>query len=454
MPFHEREILETIRMVDLETLDIRTTTLGISLRGCVRSTVSATADAVYERITSAGEKLVETANSVERDYGIPIVNKRVAVTPVALLGDAVDSDDLVPIAQAMDRAGGEIGIDYAGGFSALVHGGSSLGDRRLISSIPKALASTSRVCSSVNVGSTRAGINFDACIEMAGVIKETARLTEADGGLGCAKLVVFTNAVEDNPFIAGAMHGIGMPDEVINCGVSGPGVVNASVAQLGPDASLGAVCEEIKKISFKVTRMGELIGRETAKRLGVPFGIVDLSLAPTPASGDSVADILEGFGLERVGAPGTILCLAMLNDAVKKGGSMAASRVGGLSGAFIPVSEDMGMVRAAEEGALSYEKLEAMTAVCSVGIDMVAVPGDTSAETIAAMIGDQMAIGMINDKTTAVRLLPLPGMKEGDTVDWGGLLGKAVAMRISPFSSDGLTRRGGRVPPPLNGLKN
>ncbi len=454
MPFHEREILETIRMVDLETLDIRTTTLGISLRGSVRSTVRATADAVYERITSAGEKLVETAASVERDYGIPIVNKRVAVTPVALLADGLDSDDLVPIAEAMDRAGSEIGIDYAGGFSALVHGGFTRGDRRLIGSIPRALASTERVCASVNVGSTRAGIHFDACVEMARVIKETAELTASTGGLGCAKLVVFTNAVEDNPFIAGAMHGVGMPDEVINCGVSGPGVVNAVLRQLGREASIDAVCEEIKKTAFKVTRMGELIGRETAKRLGVPFGIVDLSLAPTPARGDSVADILEEMGVERVGAPGTILCLAMLNDAVKKGGAMAASRVGGLSGAFIPVSEDMGMVRAAEEGALTYEKLEAMTSVCSVGIDMVAIPGDTSVETIAAMLGDEMAIGMINDKTTAVRLLPLPGMKEGESVDWGGLLGKAVAMPVSRFRSDVLVRRGGRVPPPLNGLKN
>lgn len=454
MPFHDREILETIRMVDVETLDIRTTTLGISLRNCVRGSLKQTAEAVYERIVRAGSNLVSTADEVEASYGIPIINKRVAVTPVALLADTFDDDDVTPIAMAMDRAAEEIGIDYVGGFSALVHHGTTCGDRRLIRSIPGALSATSRVCASVNVGSTRAGINFDACVEMAGVIKETAERTADRGGIGCAKLVVFMNAVEDNPFIAGAMHGIGMPDEVINCGVSGPGVVRAVLSATGESADLGALAETIKKTAFKVTRMGELVGQETARRLGVPFGSVDLSLAPTPAEGDSIAEILEAFGLERCGAPGSILALAILNDAVKKGGAMAAARVGGLSGAFIPVSEDMGMVRAAQAGALTYEKLEAMTAVCSVGIDMVAVPGDIPVETIAAMIGDEMAIGMVNNKTTAVRLLPIPGKQAGDAVDFGGLLGVAYVMPVSRFRSDGLVRRGGHVPPPLSALTN
>ncbi|MFH0946129.1 MAG: PFL family protein [Planctomycetota bacterium] len=454
MPFHDREILETFRMVETETLDIRTTTLGISLRNCVRSSVAATADAVRERILRAGSKLVETAEQVEAAYGIPIVNKRVAVTPVALIADSVAEDDLVPIARAMDEAAREIGVDYCGGFSALVQQGTTLGDRRLIASIPEALSSTERVCASVNVGTTRAGINFDACIQMARVIKETAERTADRNGIGCAKLVVFMNAVEDNPFIAGAMHGVGMPDEVINCGVSGPGVVRSVLQALGEKADLGAVAEAIKKTAFQITRMGELVGRETARRLGVPFGAVDLSLAPTPAKGDSIAEIIECFGLERCGAPGTILALAILNDAVKKGGVMAAARVGGLSGAFIPVSEDMGMVRAVVDGALSYEKLEAMTAVCSVGLDMVAVPGDVSVETIAAMLGDEMAIGMINNKTTAVRLLPIPGKKAGESVNFGGLLGVAQVMPINRFSAARLVQRGGHVPPPLNALTN
>lgn len=454
MPFHEHEILETVRMVDLEALDIRTTTLGISLLGCVRPTVGRTADAVRQRIVAAGKDLVRVAAEVESDYGIPIVNKRVSVTPVALLAEALDGDDLTPIAEAMDQAGAEIGVDYVGGFSALVHHGTGRGDRRLIDSIARALSSTQRVCSSVNVGSTRAGINFAACLDMAKVVKETAARTADQGGIGCAKLVVFMNAVEDNPFIAGAMHGVGMPDVAINCGVSGPGVVRAVLAAVGQSADLMAVAEAIKKTAFKVTRMGELIGRETARRLGVPFGAVDLSLAPTPAPGDSIAEILELFGLERCGAPGTIMCLAILNDAVKKGGAMAAAHVGGLSGAFIPVSEDMGMVRAAQAGALTYEKLEGMTAVCSVGIDMVAIPGDTSVETIAALIGDEMAIGMINNKTTAVRLLPIPGKKAGESVDFGGLLGVAYVMPVSKFRSDVLVRRGGHVPPPLNALTN
>ena len=454
MPFHDREILETFRMVEAETLDIRTTTLGISLRNCARGSVRQTAAAVRERILGAGQRLVETAEQVEAAYGIPVINKRVAVTPVALLGDSVKEDDLTPIARAMDDAAREIGVDYCGGFSALVQQGTTLGDRRLIGSIAEALATTERVCSSVNVGTTRAGINFDACVQMARVIKATAELTADRQGVGCAKLVVFMNAVEDNPFIAGAMHGVGMPDEVINCGVSGPGVVRSVLEAVGPEADLGAVSEAIKKAAFKITRMGELVGRETARRLGVPFGVVDLSLAPTPAKGDSIAEIIESFGLERCGAPGSILALAILNDAVKKGGAMAATRVGGLSGAFIPVSEDMGMVRAVAEGALSYEKLEAMTAVCSVGIDMVAIPGDVSVETIAAMLGDEMAIGMINNKTTAVRLLPIPGKREGDSVDYGGLLGVAQVMPINRFRADGLVARGGQVPPPLNALTN
>lgn len=454
MPFHDREILETFRMVDAETLDIRTTTLGLSLRNCARGTVRETAAAVRERILAAGRDLVKTAELVEASYGIPVINKRVAVTPVALLGDSVAEEDLTPIAQAMDEAAREIGVDYCGGFSALVQQGTTLGDRRLIASIAESLASTERVCSSVNVGTTRAGINFDACVQMAHVIKQTAERTADRSGIGCAKLVVFMNAVEDNPFIAGAMHGVGLPDEVINCGVSGPGVVRSVLEAVGPDADLGALAEAIKKTAFKITRMGELVGRETALRLGIPFGVVDLSLAPTPAPGDSIAEIIEGFGLERCGAPGSILALAILNDAVKKGGAMAAARVGGLSGAFIPVSEDMGMVRAVADGALTYEKLEAMTAVCSVGIDMVAIPGDVSEETIAAMLGDEMAIGMINNKTTAVRLLPIPGKQAGDSVDFGGLLGVAQVMPVNRFRADGLVRRGGQVPPPLNALTN
>ena len=448
------EVAETLAMVSKQNLDIRTITLGINLRGCVDADVNALASKVYDRMTSAAEKLVPTAEQLEREFGIPIVNKRISVTPIAEICAAVTADDLTPVAVAMDRAGKEVGVDFVGGFSALVHKGATRADHKLMDSIPTALAATDRVCASVNVGSTRAGINMDAAFKMAGVIKRAAELTADRQCIGAGKLVVFCNAVEDNPFMAGAFHGSGEADEVVNVGVSGPGVVRAVLADLPKEADLTTVAEAIKATAFKITRAGELMAREASRRLGVQQGILDLSLAPTPAEGDSVAEILEAIGVGQCGGPGTTAALAMLNDAVKKGGVMASSSVGGLSGAFIPVSEDAGMIRAAEDGALSIEKLEAMTCVCSVGLDMIAVPGDTTQEAIFGIIADECAIGMINNKTTAVRIIPVEGKDVGDMVEMGGLLGSAPVMPVHKAQSADFIARGGRIPAPLQSLKN
>ena len=448
------EISETLNMVDKQNLDIRTITLGLSLRGCGDSSVEAVSRKVYDRMTSAAENLVPVAEQLEREFGIPIVNKRISVTPIAEISAAVQEHDLSPIAQAMDRAGKEVGVNFVGGFSALVQKGASRADIKLMESIPQALATTDFVCSSVNLGSTRAGLNMDAMLKMAGIIKKTAEATADKQCIGAGKLVVFCNAVEDNPFMAGAFHGSGEGDEVINVGVSGPGVVRAALASLPEDADMTAVAETIKKTAFKITRAGELMAREAARRLGYQKGILDLFLAPTPARGDSVADILEAIGVGQCGGPGTTAALAMLNDAVKKGGVMASSSVGGLSGAFIPVSEDAGMIRAAEAGVLSLEKLEAMTCVCSVGLDMIAIPGDTTVETIFGIIADECAIGMINNKTTAVRIIPAIGLNVGDRLDFGGLLGYAPVMPVREGAGDVFTHRGGRMPAPLNSLKN
>ena len=448
------EISETLNMVNKQNLDIRTITLGLSLRGCGDSSVDAMSRKVYDRITSSAENLVPVAEQLEREFGIPIVNKRISVTPIAEISAAVQEHDLSPIAQAMDRAGKEVGVNFVGGFSALVQKGASRADVKLMESIPQALATTDFVCSSVNLGSTRAGLNMDAMLKMAGIIKKTAEATADKQCIGAGKLVVFCNAVEDNPFMAGAFHGSGEGDEVINVGVSGPGVVRAALASLPEDADMTAVAETIKKTAFKITRAGELMAREAARRLGYQKGILDLSLAPTPARGDSVADILEAIGVGQCGGPGTTAALAMLNDAVKKGGVMASSSVGGLSGAFIPVSEDAGMIRAAEAGVLSLEKLEAMTCVCSVGLDMIAIPGDTSVETIFGIIADECAIGMINNKTTAVRVIPAIGLNVGDRLDFGGLLGYAPVMPVREGAGDVFAHRGGRMPAPLNSLKN
>ncbi|MEW6457828.1 MAG: PFL family protein [Bacillota bacterium] len=447
------EIIQTIRMIQEENLDIRTITMGISLLDCAASGPEALCDKVHRKVTRFAGRLVEVGNEIEREYGIPIVNKRIAVTPVALIIGEMDRDGCLALARTLDRAAAEVGVNFIGGFSALVHKGFTRGDRELIASLPEALAATERVCASVNVATSKAGINMDAVRAMGTVIKETAARTADRSAIGCAKLVVFANAPEDNPFMAGAFHGVGEPECVINVGVSGPGVVKNAVARL-PYADLGALAEEIKKTAFKITRMGELVGRETAKRLGVPFGIVDLSLAPTPAVGDSVAEIIEALGVEACGAPGTTAALALLNDAVKKGGAMASSRVGGLSGAFIPVSEDAGMIRAVAAGALSLDKLEAMTAVCSVGIDMVALPGDTSAETIAALIADEITIGVVNHKTTAVRLIPVPGKRAGEFVEFGGLLGRTPIMEVNRFGAAKFVDRGGRIPAPISSLNN
>jgi uncharacterized protein (UPF0210 family) len=453
MQFSAQEIIETIRMVQMENLDIRTITLGISLRDCAHPDLDQAATRIYDKICRTAGRLVAVGREIEREYGIPIINTRISVTPIALVAESADRDDYVVVARALDRAAREVGVNFLGGYSALVHKGMTRGDRALIASIPEALAETERVCASVNIGTTRAGINMDAVAEMGRVICETARRTAAQGGLGCAKLVVFCNAVDDNPFMAGAFHGIGEPEAVLNVGVSGPGVVCMAVKK-EPDADFGQLANVIKRTAFKVTRMGELVGRAASQKLDVPFGIVDLSLAPTPAQGDSVARILEAMGLERVGTHGSTAALALLNDAVKKGGAMASGYVGGLSGAFIPVSEDEGMIEAAAMGALTFDKLEALTCVCSVGLDMIAVPGDTPPETIAAIIADEAAIGMINRKTTAVRLIPAPGRKVGDMVEFGGLLGRAPVMALHPWSSAGFIARGGRIPAPLQGLNN
>ena len=447
------DIIHTLEMIDHQHLDIRTITMGISLRDCADPDVHRCAEKIYNKITHCAEHLVETGCQIENELGIPIVHKRISVTPAALVAESCQTEDYVPIAQAMDNAAKACGVNFIGGFSALVHKGCTVGDRRLIASIPDALAATERVCSSVNVATTRAGINMDAVAQMGRIIKRTAELTADSGGLGCAKLVVFSNAVEDNPFMAGAFHGIGEPECVINVGVSGPGVVYHALQGVR-GASFDVVAETVKKTAFQITRMGQLVAQEASRRLSVPFGVVDLSLAPTPAKGDSVARILEEMGLETCGTHGTTAALALLNDAVKKGGVMASSHVGGLSGAFIPVSEDEGMIAAASCGTLCLDKLEAMTCVCSVGLDMIAVPGDTTAETISAIIADEAAIGMVNNKTTAVRIIPAPGKKVGDNVEFGGLLGSAPVMPLHPESSAAFIARGGRIPAPLHSLRN
>ena len=451
--FTQDEIKETINMITNENLDIRTITMGISLRDCCDSNIHKTCDKIYDKIVRYAGNLVRVGEEVANEYGIPIINKRVAVTPISMVAEACDADSYVPVAKAMDRAAKEIGINFIGGFSALVQKGMTKGDEKLIRSIPQALAETDFVCSSVNVGSSKAGINMDAVRLMGQIVKETAEYTKDRDSIGCAKLVVFCNVPEDNPFMAGAFHGVGEPEVVLNVGVSGPGVVLNAIKRI-PNAPFDELATTIKHTAFKVTRSGELVGRVAAKRLGVPFGIVDLSLAPTPAVGDSVADILEAFGLERCGTHGTTAALAMLNDAVKKGGAMASSHVGGLSGAFIPVSEDAGMIRAVEDGALHLDKLEAMTCVCSVGLDMIALPGDTPAETIAAIIADEAAIGMINKKTTAVRVIPVIGRGVGESVEFGGLLGYAPIMDVNHFSSADFVSRGGRIPAPIHALNN
>ena len=448
-----REVLETINMIKDENLDIRTITMGISLFDCVSEDTDRLCDMVYDKITRSAEKLVECGCDIEKTYGIPIINKRVSVTPVSLIGGHLDGDGYIKLAKTLDRAAQTLGINFIGGFSALVQKGSSASARTLMSIIPEALAETNMVCSSVNVASTKAGINMDAIIEMGSAIKRAAYLTRDNNSIGCAKLVVFANVPEDNPFMAGAFHGMGENECVINVGVSGPGVVDAAIKRAG-DCSLLELAEIIKKTSFKITRMGQLVAREASSRLGVPFGIVDLSLAPTPAVGDSVAHILESMGIGQTGGCGTTAALAMLNDAVKKGGVMASSSVGGLSGAFIPVSEDAGMIDAVRAGNLSLEKLEAMTAVCSVGIDMVAVPGDTSEAVICGLIADEISIGVANTKTTAVRVIPAYGKKVGDEIDFGGLLGSAPIMPINTTSPERFIQRGGRIPAPIHSLKN
>lgn len=448
-----KDILETIQMIEEEHLDIRTITMGISLRDLADPDIHTLADKVYDRITRRAEHLVTTGEQIERELGIPIINKRIAVTPIAMVGAVTTAPSYVPLAQALDRAADTTGVNFVGGFSALVQKGFSQGDDILLQSIPEALAVTERVCSSVNVASTKTGINLDAIARMGRIIRQTAEYTKDCDSMGCSKLVVFANAVDDNPFMAGAFHGIGEPETVLNVGVSGPGVVQAAIRRAG-DCPINDIAEVIKKTAFKITRMGQLVGTVASERLGVPFGIVDLSLAPTPAIGDSVARILEEVGLEVCGCCGTTAILAMLNDAVKKGGVMASSSVGGLSGAFIPVSEDEGMIAAAASGALTLEKLEAMTAVCSVGIDMVAVPGDTPAEVISGLIADEIAIGVVNAKTTAVRVIPAIGKGVGDRVEFGGLLGAAPIMPIATGSPARFIQRGGRIPAPIQSLKN
>ncbi len=448
------DILETIRMIADENLDVRTVTMGISLLDCADPDPKKACEKIYQKITTRAKELVKTANEISDTYGMPIVNKRISVTPIAMLLASAPDADPVEYAKTLDAAAKAVGVDFLGGFSALVHKGFSAGDVRLIESIPRALAQTDVVCSSVNIGSTKSGINMDAVKMMGPVIRQAAELTSGNMCMGAAKLVVFCNAPEDNPFMAGAFHGVGEPDCVIHVGVSGPGAVRAALAKMPKDASLDEVAEMIKRTAFKITRMGQLVANLVSERLGVPAGIIDLSLAPTPAIGDSVANILEEIGLESCGGCGTTAALAMLNDAVKKGGVMASNHVGGLSGAFIPVSEDDGMIKAVERGSLSLEKLEAMTAVCSVGIDMVVVPGDTPAEVLSALIADEAAIGMVNSKTTAVRVIPAIGKKDGDVLDFGGLLGYAPIMKISRFAPDVFIHRGGRIPAPLQALKN
>ena len=448
-----QDVLETINMIREENLDIRTITMGISLWDCVSEDVDRFCDKIYDKITKRAEKLVVTGNDIEKMYGIPIVNKRVSVTPISLVGGAASPEEYLKVAHTLQRAADTLGINFIGGFSALVQKGMTEGAKNLISIIPEALAETQNVCSSVNVASTKAGINMDAIALMGSTIKRAAYLTRDENSIACAKLVVFANVPEDNPFMAGAFSGVGEPEAAVNVGVSGPGVVASAIRRAG-DCNLSELADVIKKTAFKITRVGQLVANEAARRLDTPFGIVDLSLAPTPAVGDSVAYILEGMGLESCGAHGTTAALAMLNDAVKKGGVMASSHVGGLSGAFIPVSEDAGMIAAVERGALSLEKLEAMTAVCSVGLDMIAVPGDTSEDVINGIIADEISIGVVNTKTTAVRLIPAYGKKAGESVEFGGLLGTAPIMEINNYSPAKFIRRGGRIPAPIHSLKN
>lgn len=446
------DIMETVNMIEQENLDIRTVTMGISLLDCADSDINRSCDKVYDKITRLAGNLVKTGCDIESDYGIPIINKRISVTPIAMLV-AASGGDPVLYAKTLQRAADATGVNFIGGFSALVHKGFSAGDKALIEAIPQALCETQNICASVNIGSTKSGINMDAVKMMGCAVKKSALLTADNNCLGPAKLVVLCNAPEDNPFMAGAFHGVGEPDCVIHVGVSGPGVVQSAIKKC-PDADFGEVAETIKKTAFKITRMGQLVGTVASKRLGVPFGIVDLSLAPTPAVGDSVARILEEMGIESCGTHGTTAALALLNDAVKKGGVMASNHVGGLSGAFIPVSEDEGMIAAAQCGSLKLDKLEAMTCVCSVGLDMIAVPGDTQASTLGAIIADEAAIGVVNCKTTAVRIIPAPGKKVGEIVEFGGLLGSAPVMPVHPFGSDAFIERGGRIPAPMHSLKN
>lgn len=449
------EVNETNKMIEQENLDVRTITMGISLLDCIDADLEEVNRKVYEKITSKAKNLVSVGREIEQEYGIPIVNKRISVTPIALVGGAAckNPDDFVTLAQTLDKAAKEVGVNFIGGYSALVSKGMTPAEENLIRSIPKALARTDRVCSSVNVGSTKTGINMDAVKLMGEVILETAEATKTNDSLGCAKLVVFCNAPDDNPFMAGAFHGVTEADNIINVGVSGPGVVKTALESVR-GADFETLCETIKKTAFKVTRVGQLVAQEASKRLNVPFGIIDLSLAPTPAIGDSVAEILEEIGLEYAGAPGTTAALALLNDQVKKGGVMASSAVGGLSGAFIPVSEDQGMINAVEAGALTLEKMEAMTCVCSVGLDMIAIPGDTPASTISGIIADEAALGMVNQKTTAVRVIPVIGKDVGDTVEFGGLLGHAPVMPVNKFSCEKFVARGGRIPAPIHSFKN
>ncbi|MCD8215539.1 MAG: PFL family protein [Clostridiales bacterium] len=447
------EVLETNKMISEENLDVRTITMGINLLDCADSEPNKLCDKIYDKITESAENLVKTGDEIAAEYGIPVVNKRISVTPVALVANGHSQETCVKIAKTLDRAAINVGVNFIGGYSALVQKGSTKSDVNLVRSIPEALSSTERVCSSVNVGSSRNGINMNAVKKMGEIVKEMAYLTRNEGSMACAKFVVFCNAVEDNPFMAGAFHGVGERDRVINVGVSGPGVVKYALQSVR-EADFETLCETVKRTAFKITRAGQLVAQEASKRLDVPFGIIDLSLAPTPAIGDSIAEIFNEMGLEAAGAPGTTAALAILNDNVKKGGLMASSYVGGLSGAFIPVSEDHGMIEAVRNGALTLEKLEAMTCVCSVGLDMIAVPGDTSAATISGIIADEMAIGMINNKTTAVRIIPAYGKKVGESVEFGGLLGTAPVMPVNGYSCERFIRRGGRIPAPVHSFKN
>jgi uncharacterized protein len=453
MEYSQAEILQTVAMTEMEHLDVRTVTLGLSLRDCSGESISTVAEKASQKIRSVAARLVEVVDEVGNEVGIRVANKRIAITPVSMITEGVRGD-LIELARAIDDAAGSVGVDFIGGYSALIQKGATNSEREFLDSIPEALSRTERLCSSVNAATTRAGINMDAVAHVGRIIKDAAERTREQAGIACAKFVCFANAVEDNPFMAGAFHGVGEPEAVINVGVSGPGVVHHAVRHAAKDLPLQELAETIKKLSFKLARAGELVGRSAAKRLGLPFGIIDLSLAPTPVPGDSVANIIEAMGFERAGTHGTTAALALLTDAVKKGGAMASGSVGGMSGAFIPVSEDAGMIEAALMGALSLDKLEAWTSVCSVGIDMVAVPGSTSAETIAAIIADEMAVGVMNNKTTAVRIIPVPGKEVGEMVEFGGLLGSAPIMAVNKFSSAQFIQRGGRIPAPIHSLRN